>query len=73
MTAQRPGLRLHERTMIVQRYRGELGMLVWESEAARVLTDIELAGVLMELAGEPLRGALRQERHGRRDKKADEA
>jgi len=75
MTDQAPGLRLHARTMPVQRAHAELGMMIskWWGEQDG-LTPAELVGILLQETASIHKYVLRAERHpddpGR---KADEA
>ena len=74
MTSQRrPGLRLHPRTMPVQRAYAELGELLLEWETRHELTPIEAAMGMTEQLQRLLKYELRGERHpDDPDHKADE-
>jgi len=74
MTNQAPGLRLHPRTMPVQRAHAELSLLIsrWWRERDE-LTPAELVGILLEETRSIHKYVLREERHpGDPDHKADE-
>ena len=59
-----PGLRLHSRTMMVQRAEAEFHVLIAQFLCDHDhLTDIELAGIMLLAPEIPLRQALRAERH----------
>ena len=59
-----PGLRLHPRTMSVQRAEAEFRVVVLEFlDSHADLTDIELAGIMLIAPEVPIRYALRRERH----------
>lgn len=69
-----PGLRLHPRTMLVERAGSDLRTYVNRFWEERDLTAIELGIILTDLARNVLKHKLRAERHPRNpDKKADEA
>jgi len=70
----RPGLKLHPRTMLVQRAEAEFHVLVARFlDAHSDLTDIELAQIMLIAAPIPLKYALRAERHpDNPSRKADE-
>lgn len=70
---QAPGLRLHKRTMRVLSAHGNLGMLLIDFQRERELTDVEMVSILLEATQSIHKYALRMERHGTTDKKADEA
>lgn len=66
-------MKLHERTLAVQRAEAEIAAAVWAHPAVARLTDVELAGVLLRIAQRALTFALREERHpDDPEKKADE-
>ena len=72
MTA--PGLRLHPRTMPVQRAEGKLHGHLLDVMTEFDLTYTEAAVILASLTSNALKYALRGERHpGNPDRKADEA
>lgn len=66
-------MKLHPRMAIVSLARSELGEALDALITKHGLTTIEAAGVLGDLQGRQLMYALRYERHGDYDKKADEA
>ena len=67
------GLKLHARTMLVQRASAELHTLILEFQERAGLTDIEMAVVLTERQQSVLKYALRAERHpDDPERKADE-
>jgi hypothetical protein len=69
-----PGLRLHQRTMTVQRAEGAVHGYLLAAMEEYDLTWTETAVILTSLAQNALKYALREERHpGNPDKKADEA
>ena len=71
MTA--PGLRLHKRTMTVQRAEGAIHGYVLAAMEEFGLTYAETAMILSSLTSNALKYALREERHpGNPGKKADE-
>jgi hypothetical protein len=65
--------KLHERFNLVQKAKGELGRLLTDWTLAHHLTLIEEAQLLSQAVDDALRYALRKERHGTTEKKADEA
>jgi len=68
------GLRLHPRTMPVQRAGAELGMFLARWAESNNLTAIEVCVLLTEQLQGWLKYPLRAERHpGNPDQKADEA
>lgn len=67
------GIELHARTDPVERAEAELRGALLDVSAKHGLTPIEQAGLLVRPAETPLRYALRFERHGAYNKKADEA
>ena len=69
-----PGLRIHSRTMMVQRAEGEFHVLVAQFlNDHSHLTDIELAQIMLIAPPIPLKYALRAERHpDDPERKADE-
>lgn len=70
------GLRLHERTLVVQRAGAEMGRRFWESPELGELSPIEALGVVLVWADSLRKLALRAERHPddeTGEKKADEA
>lgn len=68
-----PGIRLHDRTMPVQRAEGKIHNHLAEVMEEYDLTWTETASILASLTSNALRYALRVERHGDPGKKADEA
>jgi len=59
-----PGLRLHPRTMMVQRAEAEFRVCVLEFlDSHDGLTDVELAGIMLLAPAIPIKYALRAERH----------
>lgn len=68
-----PGLRLHARTMKVQSARTHFGQMVLDFQNEREITDVEMVGILLETMQSIHKYALRLERHGTTEKKADEA
>jgi hypothetical protein len=68
------GLKLHPRTLDVQKKQTELKILLLEFLTASDLSDIEFLQMLNEEVGMVLKYMLRHERHPHDfDKKADEA
>lgn len=68
-----PGLRLHPRTMPVERAKAELGMILARFQADADLTDTEMLVILAEQRRRLLKYRLRAERHpDDPDRKADE-
>lgn len=68
-----PGLRLHPRTMQVQRADAALGMTLAKFQGEHDLTNIEMARILSGQLDSVLKYALRAERHpDDPDRKADE-
>ena len=65
--------KLHERFQQVQLAKGELGGLLCDWANKHDLTYIEEAKLLAQAIDDVLRYALREERHGTTDKRADEA
>jgi hypothetical protein len=65
--------KLHERFRPVQIAKVELGTLLSEWAKKHDLTLIEEAKLLSEAVDDALRYALREERHGTTEKRADEA
>ena len=67
-------MKLHERTMKVQRARAELHNYILDFTEQHELTDAEMASILIYLTDRFNTFILREERHpGNPDKKADEA
>ena len=67
-------MKLHERTMKVERARAELHNYILDFTEQHELTDAETAGILIYLTERFNTFILREERHpGNPDKKADEA
>lgn len=67
-------MRLHERTMKVNRARAELHNYILDFSEQHDLTDAETSGILIYLASRFNLFILRQERHPEDpEKKADEA
>lgn len=67
-------MKLHERTLIVQKAEAEIGLAFWEIPAVEGLTTAELLAVLCRLTASVVRMELRAERHPDDPlKKADEA
>ena len=67
------GLKLHKRTMLVQRARADLGMYLCTFQKEHDLTDVELAQILTRQLESVLKYVLRAERHpGDPERKADE-
>jgi hypothetical protein len=59
-----PGLRLHRRTMLVQRAESEFRVVVLDFlDKNDHLTDVELAQIMLLAPAIPLKYALRAERH----------
>jgi hypothetical protein len=68
-----PGLYLHPRAKLVNLARAEWHVLIAQfCDDHGDLTDIELATIMAGAAELPLKYALRMERHGTHEKKADE-
>ena len=68
------GLKLHERTMTVQRASAELGMWLCDLQERHDLTSTEVAVILAGQQQSVLKYVLRAERHPEDpDRKADEA
>jgi hypothetical protein len=65
-------MKLHERTTIVSRAENEIRAAVATAALRFRLTPLELLRVLIGLAQQESTYALRRERHGTYDKKADE-
>jgi len=66
-------MRLHERTLLVQRAEDELAVLVSEFCSKKGLTTIEAVGCLLSITQRTNKYAIRFERHGDETRKADEA
>lgn len=67
-------MRLHERTMPVNKARADFRSMIWGWAEERDLTYVELVGILLEAALDVKKYMLREERHpGEPDRKADEA
>lgn len=56
-------MKLHERTLLVQRSRNEMQALVIRIQERDDLTDLEALGILNEISAQILKYALRAERH----------
>ena len=68
-----PGLRLHSRTMPVQRAQSAIHMRLLELQVEHDLTDVEMLQIVMFHAGRIAVWMLREERYpGDPDHKADE-
>lgn len=68
-----PGLRLHPRTMPVQKAEGHLKRYLWDFQKEYDLTDIELLRALIECQVTVTKYMLRAERHpDDPERKADE-
>lgn len=59
--------------MKVQSARANLGMMLIDFQHERDLTDVEMVSILLEATQSIHKYALRMERHGTTEKKADEA
>lgn len=67
-------MKLHKRTLVVQKAEAEIGAAFWSIPAVEGLTTAELLGVLCRLTAGVVRIELRAERHPDDPcKKADEA
>lgn len=66
-------MKLHERTMHVQGASANIGMTFWQLADDYDLTYGECVKILADLTAQASNYVLRIERHGRVDKKADEA
>lgn len=67
-------MRLHERTLPVNRAAAEFRAMVWQWVDGQDLTYAEFLGMVLDLAQGVKKHMLREERHpGEPDKKADEA
>lgn len=65
-------MKLHPRYNLVARAKNKLSGQVLELQSEHDLTVIETLGILLDLAHDQQRFALREERHGNYDKKANE-
>ena len=65
-------MKLHHRYAVVAATRNRLSEKVLAEMSDNDITAIEMIGILLALAAESQRYALRFERHGNYDKKADE-
>lgn len=56
-------VKIHERTMVVQKAEAEIGVAFWAIPAVAELTVVELIGVCARLTASVVRVKLRDERH----------
>jgi hypothetical protein len=66
-------IRINPRTMIVQKAHAAVEMAMFEACRPYDITQIELIGILLSITQQAHKYALREERHGDTDKRADEA
>lgn len=67
------GIRLHERTLLVQGLGAKMGMKFFAFEELAELTPIEAALIVQGWSERLMAHALRYERHGNYEQKVDEA
>jgi hypothetical protein len=65
-------MRLHPRTLKAEQWKAEVKIKFRYAIARTELTEIEIIQCIGEILQDAVKDALRIERHGTRDKKADE-